>query len=942
MAMTDKANSQDDADLASPHKLVSASKEESRSRKSLSKSPASAGSKSPRKVGKRHVGKSKSDLGAFSREDIFDSPKKEKRPSKSSKREKDKDKDKDKIKSSSDHDRKSMKSKKSRSKSSEPPLDRRDSNGKRDSTHRRGRRRDSNSTSDSGKSISSHRRSGRKRHKSPSQRSSRSSSTPPVKSNGSLKARSTSTTPTRRRRGSENSSELLSPAVRRRSSKGSSKTPKRHVKRMSSSDFLQLGADRFALSTSLSGKGLPREQEDREGTLNALVYKLRDVSLEEDLVGLFKRIEAADGFPAPERPSFGNNHIAYNISKVIQNDPDLTSLEVDSDERFKKVKKSLVMDLADSLRANLHLTELILVGVGLGDDFLKLLSDSIRDNFTLKTLILSHNNFTNEGLVEFCNCICVNESIREVDVSHQKTPLEKDSERHALEAFMKNQFLHSVKIDVTTDKCHDLITMIQSRNAKANIRINYDMKLIQYFKEEASNAERLFQLNLAEEKVKHLSDKDKTLLYNLAQIAEIYRIDSTSCKHSLEPKATDLVPNIQYTAESMPVDGSFINADFISTFLYDDPTSPGLIFSLNKDFQLFRVFDHKHDERQQIVDRFVSAIVEHKRAIEITKIIIVEAGVGDDFVKALCLRCIGNVRSLPKLFLLDLEKNHISDSSIEALADCLDDKKTWRYLQTLKVKNQKTMDTGKTVYLSRDSEFAIAKALCTNVSLLRLNITVRHPAVKLKVESYLKRNLDLMFQVRETVLELPEGQKEHQRAERNDLEQIIDRLADNDPATWNLQVEVADQRFLSLKRHDVLKLGRAFAVNKFLTEIRLQQVGLDDEFADTLGISLASNSVIRILNLDENRISGRGIQSIFAGLAKNKSVIEVQIMSQTADQLTDEEEEELVKFMDENESITKVGLNLSSKVISDITKILTRNQQLRFKRQRAKNTDVIT
>eukprot|EP00522_Entomoneis_paludosa_P007175 CAMPEP_0172450608 /NCGR_PEP_ID=MMETSP1065-20121228/8881_1 /TAXON_ID=265537 /ORGANISM="Amphiprora paludosa, Strain CCMP125" /LENGTH=964 /DNA_ID=CAMNT_0013202403 /DNA_START=38 /DNA_END=2932 /DNA_ORIENTATION=+ len=760
----------------------------------------------------------------------------------------------------------------------------------------------------------------------------RSSSTPPVKLNRGIASRSTSPTPLRGRRrnsGARGSASVSGDA------RASTRSPKRSVKRvLSSSDFLQSPrADRFTLTTSLSLKSTSASaREARKETLNALVYKLKDSSLEEDLVGLFQRIELADGFPVQEKPSFGNNHITYDMERIIQNDPDVTTLRVDGDQRFKKVKKSLIIQFAESLRTNLHVTSVIIRDVGLEDRFLIALADSIRENFTLKTVVLSYNSFTNEGLVQFCNALSYNQSLRTVDLTKQRTPLEKHSERHALEALMENRYLLSIQFDVTTEKCKGLIKMIEGRNAKNPASLNYDKKLLNHFEQEAKNAEELFQLNLLEEKVRHLTEKEQTHLYNLVQIAELSHIESTEFKNS-EDEKLDLHPEIAFTPAMMPEDGSFLDANFISNFLFEDPTAPGLIFALSHEFMLFRTFGPEHKARKTIVKKFVDALLFHFKSFEITKFLCKGAELGDDFIQLFCAECRGNSKMLPKLILLDFERNCVADDGMKAIASCIADKKTWRYLQTVKLDKQHSAKTGKKAHFSLDSEFALTKAMCVNISVLRLSLTIRHPGIRNKIENYVARNLDLMRQVRARVLD---EKSDGQPTERNELEQIIDRVEENDPAVWDLGIEEADQRFISLNRRDVLKLAKGFTQNKFVTAVHLESVRLDDEFASVLGESLQINSAIRIINLDGNCISGRGIKRIFEGLVGNKTVTEVQLRGQEADSLTAEEEDAVQDLLSDNQSIVKVGLDLrhSASVSEGIAQILARNRKSMWEARR--------
>ena len=683
-----------------------------------------------------------------------------------------------------------------------------------------------------------------------------------------------------------------------------------------------------ATSLSMIDEMKRRALNNHHSSLNALVYKLKDTSLEEELVTLFKRIEDADGIPLQREPPLQANRITSNMIKVLRNDPDVTTLVVQEDKKFQEVDKCLPVEFAEGLRTNLHLTSAIITGVGLQDDFLIAIASSIRDNFTLENLILSNNCFTSNGLVEFCCCLGVNEALRTVDLRDQKNSvvLLKEHEREAMEAVKSNKYIQVLQMDVATEKCKGQMKLAMERNLKSPKYVNYDKKLLKQTEDEARNLEQLQDLNFMEKKLKQQFKKEVSLLSNLAHVAlinkaEIESDDETVC-FSKAPAERMLAE------EDMLSDGLLLDDHFVSNFIVDDPSSLGVIFDFSGQSSLFRKFGPTHEARETIVTRFVDILVNHSKADEMTRIIMRDSGCGDDFLIALCEKCQKQKQLLPKLFLLDLARNCLSDVGIAALSRCIGEKKSLRHLQVLRLQDQFTSINGKKMYFGLESEFMLTKALCQNMSMLRLSLNVRHLSEKQRIDGYLARNMELLDKAG-TMKEL----SGKMRAARNDLEQQIDRLAENDPAVWHVDFS-ADQRFQFLKRKDVLTVAKALANNKFVTEVRLDRLQLNDEFAVQLGESIASNHAVRVLSLEGNEIGGRGVKAIISGLSKNRTLVEVNLRQQS-EALSTADETEISGLLGGNDVVRELALDVENELVcEELSARLATNQQSRWKSQR--------
>ena len=712
---------------------------------------------------------------------------------------------------------------------------------------------------------------------------------------------------------------------------------RRRVRRLDGIDSAS-SHDEISLTTSLSMKEeiKKKAQSDHHASLNALVYKLRDTSLEEELVGLFKRIEDADGIPLRRETPPDANPIADSMIKTLRNDPEIRGVRIQDDKTFHDVEKGLPVEFAEGLRPNLHLRSLFITGVGLRDDFLLSISSSIRDNFTLENLVLANNCFTSSALAEFCICLGLNVSLRHVDLRDQNpsVTLLKEHEKEAMDAVASNKYIHVLRMDVASEKFQEMIEKTLEKNKKTPKYLNYDKKLLKYCEEEARNAEQLFQLNLIEEKLKHQFKKEISLLANLAEIAKINKVDIRTKDDTREgnndaEENPDCQDSRQLPADDeMTSDGAFLDEEFISRFIEADPSSLGVVFNFNGQEAFFRKFNPSHESRKAIVTKFVDLLVNHTQAAEITRITMRESACRDDFVIALCQKCQGNSKVLPKLFLLDLGMNCISDAGVAALSACMMEKKSLRYLQVLILQNQRSAAAGKRIYFSTSSELMLAKALCQNLSILRLSLKIRNVPTRQKLEGYLARNLDLLEQAR-LIKELT-GRIKHAR---NELEQQIDRLSSNDPALWHVDFS-GDQRFLSLKRKDVLKVAKALWGNKFITEVRLDRLKLNDDFAVHLSESIENNSSIRVVSLEGNEISGTGINIILSGLVKNATIVEVNLRNQT-ESMSGDEEKEILASLGDNRVVRKLGLDIENEdVLEELAKRLANNQQSQWRSQR--------
>jgi hypothetical protein len=167
---------------------------------------------------------------------------------------------------------------------------------------------------------------------------------------------------------------------------------------------------------------------------------------------------------------------------------------------------------------------------------------------------------------------------------------------------------------------------------------------------------------------------------------------------------------------------------------------------------------------------------------------------------------------------------------------------------------------------------------------------------------------------------------------RNHVEQLFDKVAADDPTIDKVDM-VGDQRFLSLTQEEKTKAAESFATNTHAVLVNLNTCQIDDEFCKALGASLETNVSIEKLNLESNNISGDGIKALFQGLAHNTSIQELRLHKQSK-MIISADEDLLADMLDPNTAITKLGIDLQSKVSQiKLNKKLAQNKNDQLKRK---------
>jgi hypothetical protein len=370
-------------------------------------------------------------------------------------------------------------------------------------------------------------------------------------------------------------------------------------------------------------------------------------------------------------------------------------------------------------------------------------------------------------------------------------------------------------------------------------------------------------------------------------------------------------------------DGSFLTIDFIDKYLVDYEDPKALCFDFCGQFKLFKRFPTSDPSRPIIVSKFADAILTHPRMKEITGINMANSCCGNDFVQALAERCLADESLLPNLNTFNVESNCIGEPGIAALSKCIANPNVFKYLQVLKLENQRHL-------LSSKGECFLAKAMCVNRGIVRFSLRVRNLLERQQVNKYIVRNIDFLRQARRHHA-IATGTLEERK--RNIMEQFFDKIATNDPSVTEVKI-VGDLKFLSLNAEEKIKAGAAFASNTHVKTVQMNQLKLDDHFAKALGEALATCQIEK-LHLDSNAIAGDGIKALFEGLANNSSIVEMQVRHQSKP-TGSADEDVLPDLLEPNETIAKLGIDLRGQLAKiKIDRKMMQNREVQRKKRLA-------
>ncbi len=657
--------------------------------------------------------------------------------------------------------------------------------------------------------------------------------------------------------------------------------------------------------------------------IDAALDRLDDDEKVDEVEKLVQKIEALGGFPKTRRLSLRDNELVGQLVMAVRNDPRITEVHVDA-AMFGTISSTLLSQFIDSLRINLHVKSLSFRGLELGNDFLYDLAASMEYNFVVEHIDLSQNCFTNEGLANFCQALAVtNESVRHLNLKNQTTPISEASQVDVIEAFEQNTSLTKIELDFISDDGPGLLEQIMERNRSSGPKQTQHEgeKLINVLTFEAERAQELWDQEQADLHLLEDEEYDWEYFYELALLFDKHRLkkeveenakvfsgppirtnaDDLSAEEKKKYLFGEFRKSMEDSVMAFNEDGSFLTHDFIAKYLKERPEEGALDFDFHGQWKLFKRFPIHDPARQLIVDKFVQAIARHPRANELTGINMANTGAGDDFLVSLSELCLADPSLLPCLHTVNFETNFINEPGVVALANLIASPTACKYMQVIRLENQKGL-------LKSKAEFALAKAMRVNRSIVVISLTIRNLLERERIGKYIMRNVDLIRQARQ----------EHMKARglqrtRNKVERVFDSVRENNENLLKVDMK-GNERFLTLTQEERIKAAQSFAHNIHVKELLLDGCGIDDAFAQALGESFVTNSAIQKVCMEVNDISGEGIKALFKGLGKNKSIKELRLHKQSK-LLASSDEELLPDFLEGNTTITKIGMDLRSKMV---------------------------
>jgi len=557
---------------------------------------------------------------------------------------------------------------------------------------------------------------------------------------------------------------------------------------------------------------------------------------------------------------------------------------------------------------------------------------------------------TSEALAEFAIAMKDNESLQIVELRNQHSPIFTHQEQEVLDALEANTFVKTFEVEFMTESCQAALKKILDRNqSKGNTLKNREQKLQQFFKAETERGEKDYaeeQKAEATEASKELSDEDCDYFFELANIAKLHNLDLNKTDDAPAAASGGGAKNafgfaggapggpgspsaklgkaLNLPATAMTADGAFLNEEFITPFIEQDPATKLWTFEYTNQFKLFKRFSISDPTRPLIVEKFVDALIQHPKCNDINILNMANTCIADDFLQLFCNRCLAE-NKFQNLHQINLETNYLSGPGVVALAACIRSPTVWRYLNAVKMENQKSP-------VKTEAEVALARAVRVNRTIIRFSLRVRNLRERERINKCVQRNIDYLRQARQ--LHLKKTGQTVKRA-RNSMEQMFDRIVANDPSTKGEVNLVGDQLFLALHETEVIKAAAAFRDNTHVTMVKMISLKLDEKFAIELAKSIEHNSTIEKLILDNNAIGSEGITALIGSLAHNKTITELQLRHQSKPLCT-ADEEKLAGLMGENETLIKFGVDLrSTRARNDVDRRIRENNEKRRKDRRA-------
>lgn len=336
-----------------------------------------------------------------------------------------------------------------------------------------------------------------------------------------------------------------------------------------------------------------------------------------------------------------------------------------------------------------------------------------------------------------------------------------------------------------------------------------------------------------------------------------------------------------------------------------------------RDPLLFKTFTKTNEKaRDKIIRTFVKQLRKHANGItqlDLSSILLPDKFL-EDLVEAITRR---PAESFPNLQLINVESNLLKGPGIEALAKVIANKSALKYLQVILLENQKDS-------ISSAAERAMADSVKQSQSIVICSMSIRCQFASKDMNDALLYNNDQLRLARRAHQSENGTLKERKRTE---MELYFDSIAANEAEDVTEVSIVGDTKFKTLEEVEKVKTGSAFANNTSVKSVKMELIGLNDDWAVAFGEAIAQNETITKVNIDSNNITGRGMLALFEGLGDNNSIEEFQVRHQKKP-MASTDEEELYDLLASNTSLIKLGVDVRNQLVkTKLERIVADNRE---------------
>merc|ERR1711992_166840 len=221
-------------------------------------------------------------------------------------------------------------------------------------------------------------------------------------------------------------------------------------------------------------------------------------------------------------------------------------------------------------------------------------------------------------------------------------------------------------------------------------------------------------------------------------------------------------------------------------------------------------------------------------------------------------------------------------------------------------------------------------AIVLNHSLVQVGIKMKGGISKQQVSNTIRVNMDKLRIARRQHASNTGTLKARKR---NEMELMFDSIASNKDKKMTVIDLTENLRFLGLNSMERTKTGKAFSTNKYVTDVTMTKLKLDDDFALEFGNSLSTNTTLKTIILDSNSFSGKGIIALLKGLGTNTSITNFQIRHQSKI-MSSADEESLPVLLENNTTLLKLGTDVRNPLIrTKLERKLNQNREQQRKQR---------